>query len=148
MAAGLDVAASIVGIAYAGIQLTNELYKFGASFAGAKEQIDDIVFEVTTYSGTLKELAQRLEDEDAVHSDNGLLLATSLRKGTERIFEQILSSLPQQGSAEKMTMLQRAKWHFKKGRVEWLVAKLQSLKLSLLVLIQALYAGRVIVTAK
>ena len=146
--AGLDVAASIVGIACAGIKLTNALYEFSSNLASAKDHIDDIIFEVTTYSGTMKELAARLEDEDSVHSEHGLLLATSLRDRTDWLFGQILSSLPRKELAEKMTAIQRLKWHFKKGRVEWLVAKLQGLKLSLLVLIQALYAGRVIVTAR
>lgn len=145
---GLDVAASIIAVASLGIKLTKALHDFHNSLKNVREDIEDFAFEITTFSGALKELAKNLEEKNSVYSEDGLRLAKSIGDRTGRLLRQIRYSLPGKGRTGNISTVQSLKWHFMKGRVAYLGDRLQALKLNLSILLQSMYAGRIILKAR
>lgn len=140
--AELGIVASIVQIAGAGVHLTMELYAFGSAFAGAKEDTDDIALGVSLYCMTLKQLAENLKHKDSVQSPQALQGIADIREKSEQVFARIAAILPRSaGRPDTMTLVQRFKWNFKKARVNLLLGQLDSLKLTLLLLVQIFAIG-------
>jgi hypothetical protein len=142
MAEVIGVVASILQIAGAGVHLTMELYNFGTTFAGAKEDTDDIALGVSLYCMTLKQLAEKIQHKDAVQSSQALQSITDIKEKSEQVFARIAAILPKSaGRSDSMTLVQRFKWNFKKARVNLLLGQLDSLKLTLLLLVQIFNIG-------
>lgn len=140
--AELGIAASIIQIAGAGIHLTMELYAFGSAFTGAKEDTDDIALGVSLYCMTLKHLAETLRHKNSVQSPQALQGIADIREKSEQVFARIAAILPRSAARpDTMTLVQRFKWNFKKARVNLLLGQLDSLKLTLLLLVQILAIG-------
>lgn len=140
--AELGIAASIIQIAGAGIHLTMELYAFGSAFTGAKEDTDDIALGVSLYCMTLKHLAEKLGHKNSVQSPQALQGIADIKEKSEQVFARIAAILPRSAAhPDTMTLVQRFKWNFKKAKVNLLLGQLDSLKLTLLLLVQILAIG-------
>ena len=146
--AEIGMIASLIGISGAGIKLMGVLHEFGSNVVGAREQTEEMEMRISLYCMALKGLAERLKQEEAVHSAQGLRMVGDLRDKSELIFGKIDSILPKRERPDKMSLLARFKWNWKKARIEWLMGTLESFKSTLTVLIQLLYAGKVIRTAR
>lgn len=140
--AELGLVASIIQIAGAGVHLTMELYAFGSAFAGAKEDTDDIALGVSLYCMTLKQLAEKLQHKNSVQSPQALKGIADIKDKSEQVFARIAAILPRSAAhPDTMTLVQRFKWNFKKARVNLLLGQLDSLKLTLLLLVQIFAIG-------
>ena len=76
---GLEIAASIIQVAGTGIKLTKELHDFGGTFKEAEEQTDDIAMGVSLYCMAMKELAQRLSEDNPTYSPRAVQVANDIR---------------------------------------------------------------------
>lgn len=139
------LAASILQVAGAGVKLSKTLYDFGSTASSAGEQTDFIARNVTLYSGVLQTLGQRLQDDASVHSTDALDLAKELQEQSDYVFERIRELLRgSTGNGETLSFMQKIKWAFRKGRVDYLVAQLEYLKSTVSLLVQILYTGQVL----
>jgi len=95
----------------------------------------------------LKQTSVVLQAADSVHSEEAVDTAHQIAEESTRVFDEINNMLDQvrtkraDGSLSP-TVQQRFKWCFKKGRVAYLLGQLESLKLSLSVMLQILQLGK------
>src|SRR2546430_12420526 len=122
--AEIGIAASIIGIASAGIKLTTSLYEFGSTVSSAREQTDYLAKNVTLYAQFLELLGERLDDDKSVHSRKALALACELCDQSHALFDKIQDLLPDQRRCHN----QPVAWNFRKSRVNLLVGELEYLK--------------------
>jgi hypothetical protein len=95
----------------------------------------------------LKQVGQALQAPDSVHSSEALETAQEITSECQMVFDEIQEMLDKVTSrrsdgALSPSIQQRFKWCFKKGRVQYLLAQLESLKMSLLVMLQILQLGK------
>lgn len=138
--AEVGFAASLLGIASFGVQLTSTLYRFGSTASAAKEQTDYIARHVTLYADVLELLAQRIDEDEPIHSRKALDLVDEIYDQSVDLFDKIEDLLPNR--KDKVSFLQKIKWNFKKTKVDLLVAELGYLKTTVSLLISVLYAGK------
>jgi hypothetical protein len=96
---------------------------------------------------TLKDTSQALRASDAVHSQEAIETAQSISEEGTRAFEEINEMLEHVRSAQRndeasSPIQQRFKRSFKKHRVAYLLAQLESLQLSLSVMLQIFRLGK------
>lgn len=114
-------------------------------------EIHSISKNVTLFSLMLKQVGQALQASDSVHSSEALETAQEISNECQIVFDEIqemldkVSSRKADGSASP-SIQQRFKWCFKKARVQYLLAQLESLKMSLLVMLQILQLGKMMAT--
>jgi hypothetical protein len=141
--AEVGIAASIVGLAGFAVQLTQTLYDFGTTAASARAQTDRIAKNVTLYSIVLELLADRLSDDEPIHSDKALRLADELCDQSYDLFDSIEDLLPKpRQDGDQISFLQKIAWSFKKPKVDLLIGELEYLKSTVNLLVQVLYAGK------
>jgi hypothetical protein len=102
---------------------------------------------VTLFSLMLKQVGQALQAQDSVHSSEALETAQEITSECQMVFDEIQEMLDKVTSKRSdgvfsPSIQQRFKWCFKKGRVQYLLAQLESLKMSLLVMLQILQLGK------
>ena len=135
-------------MAGAGFRLSLILNAVGCEVASAGMEIHSISRGVTLFSLMLKQVGQTLQAPDSVHSSEALETAQEITKECQMVFNEIqdmldkLTSTRRDGSSSP-SIQQRFKWCFKKARVQYLLAQLESLKLSLLVMLQILQLGKI-----
>ena len=109
--------------------------------------MQNISKSVTLFSLMLKQTSVVLQAADSVHSEEAVDTAHQIAEESTRVFDEINNMLDQvrtkraDGSLSP-TVQQRFKWCFKKGRVAYLLGQLESLKLSLSVMLQILQLGK------
>ena len=141
--AEIGIAASLVQIAGAGIQLTRTLYEFAATTSAAREQVDHIGKNVSFYSDVLELLAEQFEHERPIHSRKAIALAEKLYDHSYDLFNRIGDLLPDRHrTRDQISFIQRIAWNFKKTRVALLVGELENLKSTVQLLVQVLCAAR------
>jgi hypothetical protein len=135
------IVASVIGLASIGCRLSSRLNAAGCDIASAGVEIPSISKEVTMFSLFLKQVGQALQAADSVHSSEALETAQEIANECKLVFDEI------EGKLDKVTtkradgsmapsIQQRFKWGFKKGRVQYLLTRLESLKIDLLVMLQ------------
>ena len=140
--AEVGIAASILGIASFGVRLTLTLYDFGATASAARAQTDRVARNVTHYSNLLELLGERLEDDKHVHSEAALDFIEELSEDSWDLFKSIKKLLPsREHGQDQISLIEKAKWNFKKPRVDALMVEVERLKTSVNLLVQILYAG-------
>lgn len=144
------IVASIIGVAGAGFRLSLILNAVGCEIASAGIEIHSISKGVTLFSLMLKQVGQALQASDSVHSSEALETAQEITKECQMVFAEIQEMLDKVRTKRGDVSLspsvqQRFRWCFKKGRVQYLLGQLESLKLSLLVMLQILQLGKMMV---
>ncbi|KAH0833575.1 hypothetical protein AYO21_05253 [Fonsecaea monophora] len=140
--AEIGLVASLLGISTFGIRLTTVLYNFGSTASSAREQTDYVARHVTLYSDVLEILAQRINDDEPIHSRQALDLVNDIYGHSCDLFDKIRDLLPDR--ADKVSFVDKIKWNFKKTKVDLLVSEIQYLKSTVNLLVSVLYAGRTI----
>ena len=141
------VIASVICVAGAGFRLSLLLNAAGCEIASAGMDIHSISKGVTLFSLMLKQVGQTLQASDSVHSSEALETAQEITHDCKLVFNEINEMLEKFRSKKGdgflcPTIQQRFKWCFKKGRVQYLLGQLESLKMSLLVMLQILQLGK------
>ena len=144
--AEVGLVASLLGIASFGIQLTTTLYKVGSTASCARDQTDYVARHITLYSDILELLAQKIDDDEPIHSRKALDLVGEIYDQSCDLFDKIEDLLPDR--ADKLSFLEKIKWNFKKPKVDLLVTEIEYLKSTVNLLIGVLYAGKKIRTCK
>lgn len=97
----------------------------------------------------LKQVGQTLQAVDSVHSQEALDTAKEITDECTLVFDEIEGMLDRVQSrrgdgSTTISIQQRFKWCFKKHRVTYLLSQLESLKMSLLVMLQILQLGKML----
>jgi hypothetical protein len=144
--------ASITGVAGAGFRLSLILNAVNCEVANAGLDVHRISKGVTLFSIMLKQTGTVLQTVDSVHSHEAVETAMSIAEESTRVFDEFndmldrVRSRPRAG-ASSPTIQQRFRWCFKKHRVTYLLAQLESLKLSLSVMMQIIQLGKLMASA-
>jgi len=143
----VGVIASVIGIAGAGFRLSLILNAVSCEVANAGLEVHSIAKQVTLFSLMLKQVGTVLQAADSVHSQEAVDAAKQIAEESTRVFEEINDMLDRvrmkrPDGTYAPTIQQRFRWCFKKHRVTYLLAQLESLKLSLSVLLQILQLGK------
>jgi hypothetical protein len=147
MCSSAGVIASVICVAGAGLRLSLILNAVGCEIASAGLQIHSISKGVTLFSLMLKQVGQTLQASDSVHSSEALETAQEIAHDCQLVFDEIQDMLDKvttkkgDGSLSP-SIQQRFKWCFKRSRVQYLLGQLESLKMSLLVMLQILQLGK------
>ena len=137
------IIASIIGVAGAGFRLSLILNAVGSEFAMAPIEIRSISKGVTLFSLMLKQVGSALQTSDSVHTASALETTQEIAEECQAVFNEINGMLDRlQIRDGSLGIQQRFKWCFKKQRVQYLLEQLESLKLSLLVMLQTLQLGK------
>jgi hypothetical protein len=144
------IIASIIGVAGAGFRLSLILNAVGCEVASAGIEIHSIAKSVSLFALMLKQVGTTLQESDSIHSSEALDTAKEIKDQCELVFDEISEMLDkvqrkdEYGNSKGPSLQQKFKWCFKKQRVTYLLAQLESLKLSLVVMMQILQLGKLI----
>ncbi|EXJ61511.1 hypothetical protein A1O7_01939 [Cladophialophora yegresii CBS 114405] len=135
-------------VAADGFKLSLLLNAVSSDVANAGLEVQAISKGVTLFSMMLKHTSQVLQAADSVHSQEAIETAQSIADEGTRAFDEINEMLERVRTAQRADdassspVQQRFKRTFKKHRVTYLLAQIESLQLSLSVMLQILQLGR------
>ncbi|KAE8550800.1 hypothetical protein EYB25_007030 [Talaromyces marneffei] len=138
----------ITSVAGAGLRLALLLNAVACQVANLGVDIHSISKGISLFSTSLKQLVQSLQAEHSVHTRECLDTARQISDQARTVFEEVEDMLERVQKTEveperkDVPMQQRFKDCFKKQRVTYLLAQLEALKLSLMVMTQILHLGR------
>lgn len=138
--AEVGLTASLLGIASFGIRLTTTLYKFGSTTYSARDQTDYVARHITMYADVLELLAQRIDDDEPIHSRKALDLVDEIYDHSCDLFDKVRDLLPSR--ANEITFIQKLKWNFRKYKCDVVVTEIEYLKSTVNLLVSVLYAGK------
>ncbi|KAH0847839.1 hypothetical protein FOPE_00941 [Fonsecaea pedrosoi] len=138
----------IIDVAGAGFRLSLLLNAISSEFSNAGLEVKSISKGVTMFSMMLKHTGQVLQATDSVHSQEAIETAKSIADESTRVFDEIKDmwvrvSAQDTASTTAYTLQQRFRRTFRKHRVIYLLAQLESLQLSLSVMLQIVQLGKV-----
>lgn len=139
---------NITTVAGAGLRLALLLNAVACQVATLGVDIHSISKGISLFSTSLKQLGQSLQAEHSVHTQECLNTAHQISDQARTVFEEIEDMLEKVQKAENepdkkdVPVQQRFKECFKKQRVTYLLAQMEVLKLSLMVMVQILQLGR------
>lgn len=96
----------------------------------------------------LKQVGLTLEGSRSIATQTALDTANEIANQSRTVFEEIkgmvemVQKKDERGHIRTITVAQRVKWCFKKRRVQYLLGQLESLKLSLSIMLQTLQLGK------
>ena len=142
-----DIISSIIGVARAGFRLSVILHVVRSEVASAGQEIHSISKGISLFSLMLKQVGQVLRDPDSIHTHEAVLAAKQITDKCQQVFNEIEYMLDQartrrQDGSYAPTTFQKFKWTFKKHKVTYLLAQLESLKLSLSVILHILQLAK------
>ncbi|KAL8895834.1 MAG: hypothetical protein Q9192_003419 [Flavoplaca navasiana] len=149
-----SIIASIIGIAGAGFRLSLVLNAVGAGMATPHVEIQSIARAISEYAFTLKQLALTLESAKSIATQSAMETAKQIANQSQLVFEDIkeMTDLNQKkddrGHLQAIAVEQRVRWCFKTKRLNYLLGQLESLKLSLSIMLQVLQMGQSIIRAR
>lgn len=145
MAELIGLAASIVQLGGAGTELSKALYNFVSSATRADTEITDLAGDVKVTSRALDHVADTLKAEvrQSILTQEAIDDAHEAGRRCKSIFDEISSMFEKRYHTGKdgkrtLSLLGKASWPMKEQRVELLRRRLESLKLSLLLLLGVL----------
>lgn len=143
----LGAFASIFGIAGAGFRLSLILNAISCEIANSALEIHNISKSVTSFSMMLKQTGNVLQAANSVHSLEAIETAKSISEEGTRVFDEVNDMLDRLRTKKingiiSPTIQQRFKWSFREHRVNYLLAQLDTLQLSLSLMLQILELGR------
>lgn len=143
-----SIIASIIGIAGAGFRLSLVLNAVGVGMATADVEIQSIARAISEYAFTLKQLALTLDSAKSIATQSAMETAKQIADQSQLVFDDIkaMTELNQKkddrGHLQSIAVEQRVRWCFKKQRLNYLLGQLESLKLSLSIMLQILQMGQ------
>ena len=149
-----SIIASIIGVAGAGFRLSLLLNGVATEMTSADCDIHNIAKGISLFSLMLKQVGKTMEENKTVASQSAVETATEIRDQSQMVFEEIerMVNLSQgrdeNGNIRSITITERIKWCFKKQKVQYLLGQLESLKLSLSIMLQILQMGKAMATSK
>lgn len=151
---GISAAASIIGIATAGIQISIKIVTLAGQVSTASDRVSSIGNDVSLTSGILHQLGDLMSQKghastSGVFSKGGLETTKSSARICQRIFEeleretakasQLLRSRKQRlGEKVELSKLEKAKWPFLQPNVDALRTDLREAKGTLMLMLQVL----------
>ncbi|KAJ5412287.1 uncharacterized protein N7487_006646 [Penicillium crustosum] len=142
--------ASIVKIAGAGFRLSLLLNAAACQLAQSRLEIHSIAKGISLFALALKHVGQTIEGTDVDQSPEATEKAWEIAGQGQMIFIEIehmldkLKATDRDNDLMRIPLQERLKWCFRKQHVTYLLAQLESLKLSLIVMIQTIQLGKVI----
>ncbi|KAJ5122011.1 hypothetical protein N7526_008948 [Penicillium atrosanguineum] len=139
--------ASLVGIGDAGIRLSLVLNAAACQLAQYGIEIHSIARGITLFALALKNLGRALQSTDLEYSPEATDKAREIASQGQMAFVEIermldkLQSNDADDDFKHIPMQERLKWCFRRQYVTYLLAQLESLKLSLIVMLQVLQLG-------
>ncbi|KAL9012314.1 MAG: hypothetical protein Q9173_002909 [Seirophora scorigena] len=146
--------ATIIGIAAAAFRLSLVLNAVGVEMAPADLDIQNIARAISNYAFILKQLALTLESCKSIATQTAMETAKQIADQSQLIFDDIkdMTELDQRkdehGNLRSIAVNQRVKWCFKQQRLQYLLGQLESLKLSLSIMLQVLQFGKLLVSIR
>ncbi|KIX92073.1 uncharacterized protein Z520_12227 [Fonsecaea multimorphosa CBS 102226] len=140
--------APIIDVAGAGFRLSLLLNAISSEVSNAGLEVKNVSKGVTMFSMMLKHTGQVLQARDSVHSQEAVETAKSIADESTRVFDEfrdmwVRASTQDADSTTILPLQQRFGRTFRKHRVAYLLAQLESLQLSLSVMLQILQLGKV-----
>ncbi|KAF6225842.1 hypothetical protein HO133_009844 [Letharia lupina] len=153
---GVSIAASIVGIATAGVQVSIKLVTLASQISTASDRISSIGNDISLTSGVLHQLGELInrkttDDGISILNQDGLKTTKTSAAMCERIFQEVEKEMkraseqlrrykPGQGrmSGEKieLSMTEKAKWLFLQPSIDRWRADLRDAKSTLMLMLQ------------
>ena len=139
---------AIVAIASSGFRLSLVLNAVGTGMANPDCDIHNIAKHISLFALMLKQTAGALQEGRPVVSQTAIDVATEISQYGQLVFNEIKSMTDlSQGRDEKgilrsITIAEKNKWAFKKYKVQYLLGQLESLKLSLAIILQVVQMGQ------
>ncbi|KAL8993792.1 MAG: hypothetical protein Q9169_006081 [Polycauliona sp. 2 TL-2023] len=149
-----SIIASIIGIAGAGFRLSLVLNAVGAGMETADVEIQSIARAISEYAFTLKQLALTLESAKSIATQAAMQTAKQIADQSQLVFDDIkeMTEVNQKkdgrGHLQSIAIEQKIRWCFKKQRLGYLLGQLESLKLSLSIMLQVLQMGQSIIRSR
>ncbi|KAJ6190661.1 hypothetical protein N7519_000682 [Penicillium mononematosum] len=142
--------ASVVKIAGAGFRLSLLLNAAACQLAQSRLEIHSIAKGISLFALALKNVGQNIEGTDVDQSPEATEKAWEIAGQGQMIFIEIehmldkLKATDRDSDLMRIPLQERLKWCFRKQHVTYLLAQLESLKLSLIVMLQILQLGNII----
>lgn len=142
-----DSEASIIRIAGAGFRLSLLLNAAACQLAQSKIEIHSIAKGISLFALTLKHVGQTLETTGLERSPDATEKAWEIAGQGQMVFVEIehmldkLQGTDADNELRRIPIQERLKWCFRQKHVTYLLAQLESLKLSLIVLLRILQLG-------
>lgn len=151
---GVSVAASIVGIASAGVQVSIKLVTLATQISTASDRVSAIGNDVSLTSGVLHQLGELMtqkttDDGVSIFSEGGLQSTRLSAAVCERIFRQVETEAKKAseqlrdckqgrltGGKIKLSRAEKAKWPFLQPSVDAMRADLREAKGTLMLMLQ------------
>ena len=136
----------IIAVASAGFRLSLVLNAVGTGMANPDCDIHTVAKHISLFSLMLKNTHEAIRHGRATQA--AVDVVSEISHQGQLVFDEIKSMTDlSQGRDEKgvlrsITIAERGKWTFKKHKVQYLVGQLDSLKLSLAVVLQVLQMGK------
>lgn len=149
-----SIIASIIGVAGAGFRLSLILNAVASEISNAECDIHGIAKGISLFSLMLKQVGKTMEEGRTVASHSAIETATEIRDQSQVVFDEIKNMVDlaqgrdDRGHIRSITIAQRVKWCFKKRKVQYLLGQLESLKLSLSIMLQILQMGKAIAATR
>ena len=149
-----SIVAPIIRAAGAGFRLSLLLNAVGVEVMTADLEIQAIAKEISLFSLILKQVGLSMETVESVASQRAVDTAKAIATQGELIFNEIKEMVQvsqkkdERGHLRSISVARRVKWCIKKHKVQYLLGQLDSLKLSLSVMLQVLQLGRYIATTR
>ncbi|KAL6714763.1 hypothetical protein ACLMJK_008188 [Lecanora helva] len=140
----------VIAVASSGFRLSLLLNAVGTGMANPDCNIHDIAKGISLFSLMLKQTARTMMERGQVASSTAINVTTEVSNQGQLIFDEIKSMTDlSQGRDEKgilrsINIAEKNKWAFKKYKVLYLLGQLESLKLSLAIMLQVLQMGKAI----
>ena len=153
---GVSIAASIVGIATAGVQVSIKLVNLATQVDTASDRVSSIANDISLTSGVLHQLGELMNQKTTdggtiILNQHGLETTKTSTAMCERVFQeidketkkasaQLRKSNPGQGKMSgekiKLSTLEKAKWPFLQPNINNLRADLRDAKSTLMLMLQ------------
>lgn len=145
---------SVVAVAGAGFRLSLVLNAVGMQIGDAGPDIQKIAKEISLFSLALKQVGLKVGAAESVASQRSLDTAKEIALQSETIFSEVKEMVQMSqkrdvnGHIRFISIAQEVRWCFKKQRVQYLLGQLESLKLSLSLILQILQLGQTIAISR
>ena len=152
--AELGIVASIVQIVGLGTKLSFTFYHLASTVSNATTDVSRVANGVNLFCLMLKQVGATLKEDSTqgpVHSAEALETVQEIVQQCTSVFGELQAMLDKCGWSEEhmeLSRLQKIRWSVKRPRVEYVLGHLDSLKLTLAVMIQTLQTARIIALSR
>ena len=149
-----SIIVSIIAVAGAGFRLSLVLNAVAAELTNPECDIHAIAKGISLFSLMLKQVGKAMEEGRAHTTQSALDTAMEIRDQSRVVFDEfknmvdLAQAKDENGHIRSITIAQRVKYTFKKQKVQYLLGQLESLKLSLSIMLQILQMGKTILTTR